>query len=204
MNMCMYVCMYKILPNILLSKLTPYAEESIGDNQCGFRHNRSTNHHILCICEIQKTKWEYNEAVHQLFIDFKKAYDSFRREVLYNILIEFGIPMKLVRLIKMCLTEMYSRVQVGKNLSDMFTIRNGLKQGDALSPLLFNFALEYAIRVPVNQDGMKLNGTHQLLVYADDGNILGVSIHIIKENAEPLVVVSMEIGLEVNAHKTKS
>jgi len=51
-------------------------------------------------------KWEYNEALHQLFIDFKKAYDSVRRQVLYNFLIEFGIPMKLVRLIKMCLTEM--------------------------------------------------------------------------------------------------
>jgi len=58
-------------------------------------------------------KWEYNEAVHQLLIDFKKAYDSVRREVLYNILIEFGFPMKLVRLIKMCLTEMYSRDRVG-------------------------------------------------------------------------------------------
>ena len=68
-----------------------------------------------------------NEAVHQLFIDFKKAYDSVRREVLYNILIELGgIPKKLVKLIKMCLTETYSRVRVGKNLSDMFTIRNGL------------------------------------------------------------------------------
>jgi len=70
--------------------------------------------------------------VHQLFIDFKKAYDSFRREILYNILIESGIPMKLVRLIKMCLTEIYNTVRVGQNLSDTFPLRNGLKQRDAL------------------------------------------------------------------------
>ena len=68
----------------------------------------------------------------------------------------------------MCLTETYSRVRVGKNLSDMFPIKNGLKQGGALSPLLFVCASEYVIRtVQVNQDGLKLNGTHQLLVYAD-------------------------------------
>jgi hypothetical protein len=86
----------------------------------------------------------------------------------------------------------------------MFPIRNGLKQGDAISPLLFNFALEYAIRrFQVNQDGLKLNGTHQLLAYADDVNILGGNVHTVKENAEALVVATNEIGLEVNADKTK-
>jgi hypothetical protein len=107
---------YKILSNILLLRLTPYAEEIIGDHQCGFRRSRSATDHIFCNRHILEKRWEYNEPVHQLFIDFKKAYDSVRREVLYNILIEFGIPMKLVRLIKLCLTETYSRVWVGKNL----------------------------------------------------------------------------------------
>ena len=197
---------YKILSNILPSRLIPYAEEIIGDHQCGFRRNRSTTDHtcIFCIRQILEKKWEDNEAVLQLFIDFKKAYDSVRREALYNILIKFGILKKLVRLIKMCLTETYSGVRVDKNLSEMFPIRNGLKQGDALSPLLFNFALEYAIkRVQVNQGGLKLNGTHQLLAYADDVNILGGGIHTLKENAEALVAATSEIGLEVSADKTK-
>jgi len=137
-------------------------------------------------------------------MDFKKAYDSVRREVLYNILFEFWVTKKLIRLVKMCLTETYRRVRVGKNVSDMFPIRNGLKQGDALSPLLFNFALEYVIRmVQVNQDGLKLNGSHQLRAYADDVTILRGSVHTVKKNAQPLVAATKEIGLEVNAHKTK-
>jgi len=104
----------------------------------------------------------------------------------------------------MCLIETYNRVRVGKNLSDMFPIRNGLKQGDALLPLLSNFAVEYVImRVQVNPHGLTLNGTHRLLAYADDVNIMGGSVHTVKENAEVLVVATKEIGLEVNTDKTK-
>jgi len=79
------------------------------------------------------------QCISCLYTSSKLTYDSVRREVLCNILIEFGTPIKMVKLIKMCLTETYSGVRVGNKLSDTFLIRNGLKQGDALSSLLFNF-----------------------------------------------------------------
>jgi hypothetical protein len=124
----------------ILSRSNPHIDTVIGVIVVGFDEIDQLLIRLFAFVTYWRKKWEYNETVHQLFIDFKKAYDSVRREVLYNIPIEFGVPMKLVRLIKVCINETYSEVCIGRHLSDSFPIQN------ALSPLLFNFALKYAIR----------------------------------------------------------
>jgi hypothetical protein len=103
---------------------------------------------------------------------------------LYSIFTEFGVPMKLVRLITLCLNGSYSKVHIGKHLSDNFPIQNLLKQRDILSPF-FNFALEYKYvitKVQEKQVVLKLHGTYQMLVHADDVNLLGDNIDTIKRN----------------------
>jgi hypothetical protein len=114
---------------------------------------------------------------------------------LYNILIVFGIPRKPVGLIKICSNKTCSMVRVDKNLSDKFPIHSGLNQGDTLSPLFFN-SLEYAFRrVQVNQEGLKLNGTHWILVCAGDFNVVRENIGTIQNNTKALLDANKEVCL---------
>ena len=195
---------YKILSNILLMRLVPYADEIIGDHQCGFRRNRSTADQIFTIRQILEKKWEFDQSVHQLYIDFKKAYDSIKREKMYEILTRWGIPKKLANLVQVCLKDTRGRVRIGNQMSETFNIHSGLKQGDALSPLLFNLVLEYAIKeMQKSNDGLQLNGTTQILTYADDIALLGDNKETLINNAKILLDKTKELGLQINVEKTK-
>jgi hypothetical protein len=111
--------------SVLLFQFTKKAMKltvgSIIGYHCCQRHTKFFRISV-CIHQILEKKWEYNETVHHIFIDFKKAYDSVRRELLYNILIGFRVPLKLIRLNRMCLNEMYNYICVDNHLSGSFPI----------------------------------------------------------------------------------
>jgi len=133
---------YKALSGILYNRLTVYAEEILGEYQCGFRANRSTTDHIFTIRQTQEKAYEYNIHLHNLFLDFKQALNRVNRDKMLNDLMILGIPKKLVRLICVTMAGSKATVRVDNQYTSTFPITNGVRQGDALSSVLFDLALE--------------------------------------------------------------
>jgi sorting nexin-29 len=177
----------------------------LGEYQCGFRKSRSTTEQLSIIGQIIEKKYEYRQNMWQIFIDFKKAYDSIHRESLYNIMYEFGFPKKLIALTRMCMENTKYRVRTQNITSGTFTVGTGLKQGDALSPVLFNLALEKVVRIlQTNEGGLLINQNNiRLLGFADDLDIIGESCADTANAVRVLEEAAKKIGLEINTEKTK-
>ncbi|CAG4982594.1 unnamed protein product [Colias eurytheme] len=195
---------YKVLSYIILGRLEPYTEKILGDYQCGFRKNRSTTDQIFLLRQIMEKRWEYAQSLHILFVDFIKAYDSVDRDSLYNILRLFQIPEKLVRMVKVATETSKMKVKVCRGFTDVFEVTTGLKQGDALSPILFNLALEYLIRkILILEGGIELNGNHKVIGYADDLALLGQREQDLTLMAKTLESEGLKIGLKISGEKTE-
>jgi sorting nexin-29 len=152
----------------------PYIDDILENYQYGFRKGRSTTDQTFCMRMILEKACEYKVDIHQLYIDYKQAYDTTNRAELVQIMKEFGIPMKLVRLVRMTLTNTNSKVKIQGKLSPSFDTMIGLRQGDSLSNLLFNLCMEKIIRNDrINPGGTIFNRIRQCLAYADDVAILG-------------------------------
>ncbi|CAK1604104.1 unnamed protein product [Parnassius mnemosyne] len=195
---------YKFFANMLFNKLKPYVESSLREYQCGFRPNRSTVDQIFSLRHILERTIEHNVNTHHLFVDFKAAYDNVHRSFLYQAMMEIGIPTKLVRLTKMILKNSQSVVRVQTNVSEPFRTNDGLRQGDALSCLLFNIALHKCIRdSKIETNGTIYHKSVQILGYADDLDVIGRSLPAMESAYLALEKSAVEAGLQVNMAKNK-
>ena len=195
---------YKVFAYVLYQRLLPYAEENIGEYQCGFRNDRSTTDQLFVIRQIMEKCREFNVETHHLFVDFKAAYDSVIREKLWRTMEEFGFPEKLIIMSKLTLSHVTAMVQIRGIKSDAFETIDGVRQGDPLAALFFNVVLEKCIRrTAINNNNTIFTSSTQLLGYADDIDIMGRNMGAVKEAFLLLERGASEMGLKVNEEKTK-
>jgi hypothetical protein len=197
---------YKLLSNILLNRLNPYIKKVVGDYQASFMLGKSRIDQIHLVKQVVEMSHEFDKDIHLLFVDFKAAYDSINREKLWEVMGKLGIPAKLTRVIKACTYNSKSKVSFGGDLSEEFPVTTGLRQGDALSPALFNIALESVMRVVMTQaKGIELENNQNLaaVAYADDIVLLAESNNDLKNTTDVLAKEGKKIGLKISETKTK-
>lgn len=204
---------YKILSQCLLDRAQQQLEHKIGEYQAGFRPNRSCPEQILNLKLILRHQKVYNKNIVCTFVDFKKAYDSVDRESLFQILKEQGLDLKTLALIRETLTDTKSKVKFMGELSEPFQIKTGVRQGDGLSPLLFNCVLEKVIQEWRKQKSeqnvdqpIKLGRTNikvDCLAFADDLAILARDTTTALKQIEILKEVAEKVGLQISFEKTE-
>lgn len=195
---------YKVLANILKGRLNEYHQNIVGEYQGGFKKGRSTVDQIFIMKQIMHSSYEQNLSLHMLFIDYKQAYDSVQREMLLKAMKYLQIPRKLRKLIEMTLTNSANKVLLEGVTSTEFGVKNGLRQGDPLSTILFNIVLEMIIRESgIRTTFLIYNNKYQCLAYADDLVLMTRSKEELTRIFKQLEETSKKYGLRINENKTK-
>ena len=171
---------YKILSNIIMERINQYAENILEEFQCGFRCGRSSIEQIFILRQVMEKCFEFNTDLHILFVDYKQAFDSVNRVELLNIMEGYGIPKKLIRLVDMTMRDSNARITIAGNVSNALNITQGVRQGDGLSGVLFNLALNKALE-ELKLKGNILNKSKQACVYADDIALIARNLPALQE-----------------------
>jgi hypothetical protein len=196
---------YKVFTLCLYRKLKMYTDEIIGPYQAGFMQGKSTTDQIFSVRQILERRWEYNQESVHLFVDYLQAYDSVHRPGLWAILEDFGVPRHLVDLLKACYRNPTAKVKVEAKLSKAFEINSGLRQGCALSPILFNVVMEKIYRaVKDRNEGLVVNGKKiNMLAFADDVDLTTEKEEELTTLLPAMIVAGASVGLKINEEKTK-
>lgn len=207
---------YKILSRILLTRVEEQLGPTIGEYQCGFRKGRNCAEQIFAIKRIIEHRHRKGKKTIVTFVDFKKAYDSIDRSTLLDVLEDRGLDATTHAIIKETLSNTTARIRHRSTLSDSFEIKTGVRQGDGLSPILFNLVLDEVVRqwrqlnsnmkIKGVQIGYKVkhNAIVDCLAFADDMALLNETEEEAKTALKNLAEVAEKVGLKIAYSKTKT
>ena len=197
----------KILSRIIHKRLADTLNQSLRQEQAGFRPGRSCSEHIFTMRQIFEQSQEWNTTIYANFIDFQKAFDSIHRESLWSILLHYGIPSKLVDVIKMLYRDSSAKVLCDGTLTNTFQVKSGVKQGCVLSPFLFSIAIDWIMKNTIKEEkrGIQWTLTERLedLDFADDIVLLAQRHIDMQRKTTDFANNAKQIGLEINKSKTK-
>ncbi|BHF81512.1 hypothetical protein SprV_0802464300 [Sparganum proliferum] len=196
----------KIFAIVLLRRFQAVRDSRTRPNQAGFRAGRGCADQIFTLRRILEFRHSYQQPTAVCFVDFAAAFDSVHRESLWQIMALDGVPAKIIAMIKAYYRSTTARVLVRNNLSQPFGIRSGVRQGCILSPILFNYAIDWILgRALRESDGVEIAPGHRLtdLDYADDIALLASSFGDLQSMVSRVNEVAKSVGLSINAGKTK-
>lgn len=195
---------YKVFAKVILERISLVLNENQPVEQAGFRKDFSTIDHIHTIKQLIQKYNEYNKQIYIAFIDYSKAFDSLRHQYIWRSLEQQGVQSNYIEILKSIYKSSKASIKL-ESTGDFFPIKKGVRQGDPLSPTLFNAVLEHIFR-QLNWDhlGLNINGAHlNHLRFADDLVLLEENPAVIEQMMQSLANISREVGLEINASKTK-
>ncbi|BHF85811.1 hypothetical protein SprV_1002898400 [Sparganum proliferum] len=190
----------------LLGRFQAVRDSRTRPNQAGFRAGRGCADQIFALRRILEFRHSYQQPTAVCFVDFAAAFDSVHRESLWRIMALDGVPAKIIAMIKAYYRSTTARVLVRNNLSQPFAIRSGVRQGCILSPILFNYAIDWILgRALRDSDGVEFAPGHRLtdLDYAEDIVLLASSFGDLQSMVSRVNEVAKSVGLSINAGKTK-
>jgi len=193
---------YKIFATILCNRLSEIMEGKLGEYQVGFQPNRSTVDNIFILRQMYEKYYEYNIELHDIFIDFNQAFDSINRSTVIKVLKEMKIPGKIVSLVNMVTQHTKAKIKLNNEYTEQIEVKNGIKQGDPLSTILFCTVMESLMK-KLEIRGNITTRLKQVCVYAVDVVLVTRTKQTLTNTFQKLKQEAEKYGLAINQNKTK-